>query len=40
MTAIAIGIAWIAASILVSWIAGRFIRVGMVELQKDKETPP
>ena len=40
MTAIAIGIAWIAASILVGWIAGRFIRVGMVELQKEKETPP
>jgi hypothetical protein len=25
--------AWLAVSALVCWIAGRFIRVGMVELQ-------
>ena len=40
MIAIAIGIGWLAASILFGWLAGRFIRVGMVELQKEKETPP
>jgi hypothetical protein len=40
MTAILICIAWIAASVLVGWLAGRFIRVGMVELQNEQETPP
>lgn len=28
--------AWLAVSALVCWIAGRFIRVGMVELQPEK----
>jgi hypothetical protein len=29
--------AWLAVSALVCWIAGRFIRVGMVELQPDHQ---
>ena len=29
--------AWLAVSALVCWIAGRFIRVGMVELQPDDQ---
>lgn len=32
---VGIGI-WIASSPLVAWLAGRFIRVGMVELQPDE----
>ena len=30
--------AWLAVSALVCWIAGRFIRVGMVELQPEERT--
>jgi len=26
---------WLAASVLVGWLAGRFIRVGMVDLQQE-----
>jgi hypothetical protein len=33
MIALACLIAWLLASALVGWLAGRFIRVGMVELQ-------
>jgi hypothetical protein len=32
---------WLALSPFIGWLWGRFVRVGMVELQKeDKETPP
>lgn len=34
MTALAL---WLAASVLVGWLAGRFIRVGMVELQQRED---
>jgi hypothetical protein len=26
---------WLAASVLVGWLAGRFIRVGMVDLHRE-----
>lgn len=38
MIALACLAAWGAASVVVPWAAGRFVRVGMVELQR--ETPP
>lgn len=28
-------ILWLTASVLVGWLAGRFIRVGMVDLQRE-----
>lgn len=34
MNPIVIGILWLAASVLVGWLAGRFIRVGMVDMQR------
>lgn len=37
MTALACLAAWLGASALVCWIAGRFIRVGMVELQPERQ---
>lgn len=37
MIAAAIGF-WITLSPLVAWLAGRFIRVGMVDLQEENRT--
>lgn len=40
MTALALALflAWLGASAVIAWLWGRFVRVGMVELQR--ETPP
>ena len=36
MIAAIIFVVWLALSPLVAWLAGRFIRVGMVELQPEE----
>jgi hypothetical protein len=38
-TALACFALWIAASVPFGWAAGRFIRVGMVELQPEEVQP-
>lgn len=40
MIALAWFAAWIASSIPICWLAGRFIRVGMVELQSQQQENP
>lgn len=36
MKAVAVIALWLGASVLVGWLAGRFIRIGMVELQPEE----
>ncbi len=35
MIPLALIAAWLGASVAMSWLAGRFIRVGMVDLQRE-----
>lgn len=39
MIGAAIIVLWLSTSVLVGWLAGRFIRVGMVELQPGAQVP-